>query len=91
MNNYKMIRDNLLKLLEREDLLNNDYELFSDAGKNLGIYKNITTDDIMDIKDSILNKYNNDYSYPKNYKINPDEELVHLITDEIFNKLDLWD
>jgi hypothetical protein len=86
-----MVRDNLLKLLKREDLMDNDYELFSDAGKNLGIYKNITRGDIMDIKDSILNKYNNDYSYPKNYRINPDEELIHLITDEIFNKLDLWD
>ena len=87
---YKTVRDNLLKLLEREDLLNNKYELFSDAGKNLGVAYNVTRDDLMDIKNSILDKYNNDYSYPRKYRINPDEELIHLITDEIFNKF-RWD
>lgn len=88
MNNLKMARDILLKLLEKESLKNKVKPFANKSLKNHKINKDFKTEDFMEMKNSVLDDYNNDYSYPRKYKDDQDNELLMLINDKLYEKYD---
>ena len=87
--NSLTIENNAMKELftqTRNDLDINNFR--NKALKNHKIDKEIKTEDLINMKNSILDDYHNNQIYPKEYKTDHDNELLNLIIDKIQDKYD---